>query len=310
MSRVTQHYGIKGPVPFLNVDVNTDNELFLDPNAIRIGKGTYAKRSHAQLLDFFGEILTCARSTSPAALAKGERLLQSMHEPNETRLGYSQGGAHGHAFADEMGSRLWEEIRANRTLKSGTGANYSIQTAVMSRLERVPLFIKRIDRDMISDLATRVVFNVLADFTADMMIQYPSLANGATTKSHKVWDSSASDLMDADLTLPTVSGKQLLLVPKEWVYWRLVMDPDAFYNRYATQVIQDEQTTYTSNGKANKPTKDSIKKQNRDLKGTNVRQAVKYAEQHDRDLAGEYELELDQTFQPMSDEETESRLHD
>ena len=118
---VTKIYGIAGPVPFIDVDVDSDNELFLDPNAIRNGTGMYARRAHRQLLDFFGEVLTCARSSDPRAQAKGERLLQSMHEPNETRFGYTERGSHGHGFAEEMGSRLWSEICSNRTLHSGMG---------------------------------------------------------------------------------------------------------------------------------------------------------------------------------------------
>jgi len=306
--RVAQIYGLSGQLPFLNVDVDKDNRLFLDPSAIRNGKGKYASRADRKLRDFFGEVLTCARSSDPKALAKGERLLQSMHEPNENRLGYTKRGSKGHAFADEMGSLLWTAIRENRTLHSGTSAGLSIQFAVLSSLERVPLFIDRVDRDMISDLATRVTFDVLADFTADMMTRYPSLANGATTESHDVWNMKASDLIATDITLPCVDGKQLLLIPKGWVYWRTVMFADQFYNRYATQVIQDEQTTYDSEGKPDKPSKKGIKDKNRDKKRTNAMQASKYAEQHDRDLAAEYEAAIDADFEPLTDEEIERHL--
>lgn len=307
---VTQVYALTKPVPFLNVDVDNDNRLFLDPSAVRRGrvlKDKYAVRADAQLIDFFTEILTCARSKDPAALAKGERLLQSMHEPNETRLGYSTKGSRGHAFAKEMGSRLWKEIRANRTVSTGLGSSLSIQKALLSRLERLPLFIERVDRDMISDMATRVVFNVLADFTNDMMVQYPSLANGSTTTEHLIWDSKSADLVPVNLTLPSVNGKQLLLVPTPWVYWRLVMAPRPFYNRYATQVIQDEQTTY-QDGKKKKPSKEGIKKKNKSVKGTNIREAVRYAEVHDRDLAGEYEAEIDSEFEPMTQADADKRL--
>ena len=307
---VTQVYGITQPVPFLDVNVDSDNQLFLDPNAIRNGGDTYSRRGHDQLVDFFSEVLMCARSNNATLRAKGERLLQSMHEPNETRLGYTRHGSKGHGFAEGMGTRLWSEIRANPTLHSGTGTGMSIQAAVLLRLERVPLFIKRVDRDMISDLTTRITFNVLADFTTHMMSTYPTLANGAVTRTHDVWDNSISDLTSAPITLPAVDGKQLLLVPTYWVFWRLVMDPESFYNRYATQVIQDEQTIYGSDGKPSKPTKASIKNQNPDHKGTNVRQATKYAREQDRDLAGEYEAEIDELFEPMDVDEIQRRLPD
>ena len=310
MVRVTDHFKIAGDVPFLNVHVDRDNRLFIDPSAIRTGTSAHARRADGLLVNFFAEVLTCARSTDALAQRKGLRLLQSLHEPNETRLGYSEGYSRGHAFADEMGGRLWEEIRINRTLMSTvkSGASVSMQQTVMSRLEDVPLFIKRVDRDMISDLTTRVIFEALADFTADMVKKYPALAVDAATVEHPVWNPGAADFVDKQLTLPSVKGKQLLLVPKAWVYWRLVMDPIAFYNRYATSTIQDEQTTFLSNGRRNAPSKKGIKSKNRDRKGTNIRQAVKYAEQHGRDLVGEYRSEIDETFEPLTAEELDQRI--
>ena len=86
------------------------------------------------------------------------------------------------------------------------------------------------------------------------------------------------------------------------------MDPDQFYNRFATKTIQDEQTTYTSDGKANKPSKKQIKKQNKVVKETNARQAIKYAEEHDRSLVSEFEREIDALHEPLTKEEIDRRL--
>lgn len=309
--RVTDEFNIKPPVPFVDVDLTTDTALFLDPSAIRVaarGGDKYAKRANQQLIDFFTEIISCARSSKPADQRRGLQMLQNLHEPNETRLGYSSNGSRGHAFADEMGERLWETIRTNRTLMSGTGTTLSVQSAVLSRLEHLPLFIDRVDRDMISDMATRIIFDVLRDFTFDMIATYPAIGAKKATNTYPIWDGKTGDLVDTNLDLPVAQGKPLLLVPFNWIYWRTVMDPDQFYNRYATQTIQDEETTYTSDGRPNKPSKESIKRKHKAVKETNVRQATKYAEQHNRNLVLEYEREIDANHEPMTLDEVERRL--
>lgn len=311
-TRVTDEFNLNLPVPFVDVDVKRDTRLFLDPSAIRVASRTgdrYAKRAHKQLVDFFTEVITCARSASVADRNRGLRMLQNLHEPNETRLGYSSKGSRGHAFADEMGERLWDTIRANRTLMSGTGSTLNVQTAVLSRLEHLPLFIERVDRDMISDMATRVVFDVLRDFTLDVIATYPSIGAKMATNTYPIWNGTVGDLVDRKLDLPIADGKPLLLVPTNWIYWRPVMDPDQFYNRYATRTIQDEQTTYTSDGKPNKPSKESIKKNNKSVKETNARQATKYAEQHNRNLVYEFEQEIDANHEPMTLDEIDRKLN-
>ncbi|WP_344200177.1 hypothetical protein [Aeromicrobium alkaliterrae] len=308
---MTDEFNLSLPVPFVNVDVAKDNRLFLDPSAIRVAGRNgdrYAQRAHQQLVDFFTEIITCARSSKPADQRRGLSMLQRLHEPNETRLGYSINGSRGHAFADEMGERLWETIRTNRTLMSGTGPTLNVQTAVLSRLEHLPLFIDRIDRDMISDMATRIVFDVLRDFTFDMIAAYPSIGASMATDTYPIWDAVSGDLVEKSLDLPVAQGKPLLLVPTNWIFWRTVMDPDQFYNRYATRTIQDEQTTYASDGKASKPSKELIKKNNKAVKETNVRQATKYADQHDRNLVLEYEQEIDANHEPMTLDEIDRKL--
>lgn len=309
--RVTDVLSLSKPVPFVDVDVDKDSRLFLDPSAIRVarrGGDRYAVRADAQLVEFFTEIIACARATNSADQVRGLRLLQAMHEPNETRLGYSTVGSRGHAFADEMGSRLWDEILANRTLKSGSGTSLNVYQALLSRLEHLPLFIDGVDRDMISDMATRIVFDVLQDFTMDMIRKYPSIGSHMTKRDYPVWDGTRGDLIDSNLALPSVDGKPLLLVPRNWVYWRTAMAARPFYNRYATQVLQDEQTTYGSDGRAIKPSKDSIKKQNKAVKETNAREAAKYFEQRGRNLVEEYEQEIDREFKPLDSDEIERRV--
>lgn len=104
---MTQHYGIHGHVPFVDVHVDCDNRLFLDPSAIRNNvSDPLAQRAQRSLLTFFGEVLRCQRSSLPSERTKGLALLRRLHEPNETRLGMSAVGVAGHGFGDGLGADL------------------------------------------------------------------------------------------------------------------------------------------------------------------------------------------------------------
>jgi hypothetical protein len=297
MTTVTEQYGIGGEVPFLNVHVDRDNLIFLDPSAIRNDHSPRGQAAYSQLRTLFTEVVTAARSNDAADHARGRELLQHMHEPNETRLGMSRGGAHGKGFGNELSDNFWDELRANP----------ACQNAVLERLEDTRVFLGHVGDDRISDMTTRIIFNVLVEFTQEMMDVYPVLREGATTKQSDVWVNGAG-WQSQNFTLPYCAGKQLLLVPREWVFWRTLMEPVQFYNRFATQVVQDESASVDTRGKRRVKSKRAIKSDNPSVRPLNNAKAVEYKTEHDRDLVREYRGYVDINFQPMSAEEAARRM--
>lgn len=297
MATVTEHYGISGDVPFLNVHVDRDNLIFLDPSAIRNDASSRGRAAYRQLRSLFSQVVAAARSDDPVEHDRGRQLLRHLHEPNETRLGMSRGGAHGKGFGDELSDSFWDELRANP----------ACQSAVLERLEDTRIFLGHVGDDRISDMTTRIIFNVLAEFTQEMMGIYPALQAGATTKSSDVWV-EGTGWQSQNFTLPHCAGKQLLLVPREWVYWRTLMEPVQFYNRFATQVVQDETATVDKKGKRTARSKQSIKKDNPAVRPLNNAKAVEYKTEHDRDLCREYRGFVDSNFEPMTAEEAARRM--
>lgn len=300
MSRVTVHYGITGPVDFLNVDVDRDNKLFLDPSAIRVHAlvDPLAQRADHCLRSFFGQVLQARTSTIPDH-ARGLSLLERLHEPNETRLGLSVAGVApaGHAFGAEMGQRLWDVL----------GREVFARRAAVSRIEELALFVADVGDDLISDLTTRIVYEVLADFTALMCRRHPELAADLRTTDVEVWNPTQHDWIIRAIQLPYVDPHPLLLVPKRWVYWRMLMDPDAFYNHFGTGTVQVERTVIDRHGKKIAPLKRSLREEFPDVKDLNTRQTLKYL-QESRDLIGEYRRRVEEYYRPLSDAELERRL--
>lgn len=258
MPRITQQYGITRPVPFIDVEVDEDNLLFLDPHAIRLSKGPQPFRDDAvACLDaFFQEIVSSIITGSPVSLGHGESLLQRFTEPWETRLGMSAAGFRGHGGSDEVGRWIWNAFTGN------VGA--LIDVGVLRRLEHLPLYVEGIDRDITSDIATRIVFEPLAKFTSDVVARYPEFTAGSHrtgTVMRQVWRPGQHDWVEVPVTLPVVGDRELLLVPNGWARSTLLMSATRFYETTVLSFAQLEQAVRDDKGKLLKTPKDRLMRQ-------------------------------------------------
>jgi len=121
---------------------------------------------------FFDEIVECVISPKRAETERGRRLLRHFHEPKETRLGMSQEGVNGHGGADDVGAAIWKALSTN--------AKALIKVGILECVEDIPIFVYGVDKDITSDLTTRIIFDPLAKFTNAMMKKYPQFTQEIT----------------------------------------------------------------------------------------------------------------------------------
>lgn len=288
-------YPLPSNVPFLDVDVDDDNLMFADASAIRNATCAYGVRASAQLYGFMTGLVGLRNSQLLADRSRGLSILQRMREPGETRLGYSAAGTNGKGFGHGLGHVLWQALGGRLC-----------QEQALTRIEHLPLFLPGIDRDLMSDMTTRVIMDILVDFTQDMMRQYPALAITTRTRELMVWDSQRFDWGSKSCTLPFVGGKQLVLIPRNWVTSRPLMHPSPFYNRFTTQAVQDEQTTINRDGKIVKPYKRQIKAAHPDVKRFNAERTLQ--DMSVRNHVRTYQTEVDQAFVPVSADEARRHI--
>lgn len=300
MARVTNYFGISGMVPFVDVHVDRDNQIYLDPSAIRNDRSPRGVAANNRLTTLFEKVVAGARSGDRQQQIAGRELLQHLHEPNETRLGMSIGQPRGRAFGDKLAEEFWQELRINPACRD----------AAISRLEDTRLCLDNVGDDRISDMTTRIIFDVLAEFTIEMMVTYPSLNAGATKAASEVWVPAAGRWQSRNFELPFAEGKQLLLVPLHWVSKWTLMYPEQFYNLYATQAVQDERTTVDRNGRKSRPQKKAIKLEYPERKPLNSNKAAEYKSEQGRDLIGEYRSQVDINFEALTAEEINERIGD
>lgn len=252
MAPVSTHYGISGPVPFLDVDTAVDNKWFIDPRVIRLHGDIdpFAEKANQCTETFFNEVLDCMARGRPQ---QGLWLLQQFLEPRETRLGLARAGFNGHGGAKEVGSWIWDALNNDIYALIAVGR--------LKQIEDLPLFIAGIDRDITSDITTRIIFEALADFTARMVTVYPQFTAGSHrigTFKRQSWDATARDWMIKPFDLPVVDGSPLLLVPRRWARRRLLMSAARYYETKVLDYVQLERAVRMSTGRLIKTPKEEL----------------------------------------------------
>lgn len=246
MPTISNHYGIAGPVPFVDVEIGADNRLYVDPHAIRLHRHPepFATDALKCIDTFFHEVTNSIIVDTPASRAHGRALLQQFAEPWETRLGMAEAGFHGHGGAETVGTWIWDVLTGD--------AEAVVRIGVLRHVEDLPLFVEGVDRDITSDITTRITFSSLADFTESMLHAYPQFHSGGHqtgTYTKQIWDPSSRAWGTRSVTLPVADGKPLLLVPHSWARRALLMSARRFYGTTVLSFAQLEQAVVDSNGK-------------------------------------------------------------
>ncbi|MGO4202463.1 hypothetical protein AB4Z09_12055 [Rhodococcus sp. TAF43] len=256
MATITDHYGISGPVPFCDVDVDIDSRLFLDACAVRMTVGPEPYRSEAlhALETFFETIARAAMSGDPGIRAHARMLLQQFVEPWETRFGLAASGFRGHGGADDVGSAIWDALVNDLVALMGVG--------VLSRVEHLPLFVEGVGDDITSDVTTRLMFSALARFTRGVVERYPEFTVGSHVVElveRQVWDPVGLDWSVELMELPMVNGEPLLLVPIEWARKNLLMSSERFYEKTVLDFVQAQGAVMLSGDRLHKTPKNVLR---------------------------------------------------
>jgi len=232
-------------------------------------------------------------------------LLQHFNEPKETRLGLSKRGIDGHGGDDEVGAWIWAAL--------STKARALIEVGVLKRVEHMPLFVAGVDKDITSDVTTRIVFEPLAKFTQTMMKKYPQF----TKKGHKTcvvsrpaWSIKRCEWIRKELELPVAVGRPLLLVPKHWALPQLLMHAGRFYDTSVLSHVQEQLGVVNPRtGKFETDPKKVLKRKKKYKRGrpTIVRIAEE-ARASDEDLVDRFRVFVDDKYKPLDDDKIDRQL--
>jgi hypothetical protein len=228
MATVSDHFQLgksQSELDFVNVELNRDICLFVDPFAISIRPDPWCRTCHATIITYFQRIVDKLRAKD---LDGAFESLVHLREPNETRFGYSIGRPQGAGIGDGQATKLFSALSKSAALKTG----------FIQSLEEAELMIEGIGRDKISDLTTNVIRKHLADYTKRQCDLH-----GITTSSVALapyYDAGSDKWIQDYLPLPVVANRPLLMVPKLIARYDFSYDQQHYYNYFVVDYLRAE----------------------------------------------------------------------
>ena len=255
---------------FVDVKLDDDNELFVDPRLIELSNNPLLKNM-ASSLKFYSSNLIKGIITKNKSQVN--YLLSGLEEPKETRLGFGWGNSNGNSIGPLLKPKFQNAILNSDVLSSGKVNHWS----------ELELIVENINCDRISDMTTKIIKRHLIEFTQQQCLNLgiamkqftqTDIFNSATL----IWESKT-----IELPFENIDGleREIIFVPKEIVRRQKDANSNlAFFYRYAVQhyVLNDNDflMTLPKNGKNNTVLKRDIRKSISNLKETNSKWILKY----------------------------------
>lgn len=233
--RFSRHFRLnqnQAQLDFVDIDVLRDMRLFVDPYAIQIKENEFSEACADQVRTFFDEVLSSLRKGD---INRAQELTAYLSEPRETFLGFSKGRPRGRGVGRFQADQILNALR-----RSG-----AFQTGFLKDLAEAELFIEGISRDKISDLTTNVIRGLLIEYTQNECALH-GIQLDQEVASGPIWDASRRRWYQSHVPLPVIEGRQVILVPKYFVRWRLSLDSQEFYNHYMLNFLREEHLSANS----------------------------------------------------------------
>lgn len=211
---------------FVDVPVNRDLPLFIDPFAVSQRSEPWAIAAHGTIISFFDRIVQAIRSGDENT---ARELLLFLREPNETRFGYSKGRPQGAGIGHFQASQLFRALETSS----------AVQTGFLKNLEEAELMVEGVSWDKMSDLTTNIIRRHLAKYTKDQCVLHGISTRPVTLAP--CYDASAGSWVSGYLDLPVVDGSPVLLIPKIIARYNPAYDHRQYYGQFVLDFLQAEQ---------------------------------------------------------------------
>ncbi len=204
---------------FVDIPLDTDMRVFIDPYAVAVTKSPWCQMAHDLACNFFQCVLD--------RLREGDRdgalsLLSHLPEDNRTRLGYSKNDPQGTGFGNDRAGPFLDALQSSE----------AFQTGQIEDIEDTALFVERVGFDMVSDMMTNVLRELLVSYTLEQCavlgIPTPRRETFEAWRANTRWTRLTADF-------PTDGTRAIILVPRAIVRKNLSLQP----NQYLTDFLDN-----------------------------------------------------------------------
>jgi hypothetical protein len=214
----------QGELDFVDVQLETDTPLFVDPYALATGTDDWSRKCGASVSSYFQSLVEALRAGN---VNRANYLASHLHEPNETRLGLSLGRPSGRGVGGAQA----------HSLLTALSQSTAVQTGFVEDLADCELMVDGIGPDKISDVTTNVIREQLIAYTQEQcsLLGIPmrrDVASGA------LWQPNQGEWIERYEPLPVVDGSKVLLVPKRSVRWHVLLQHGEYYRHFVLNYLQ------------------------------------------------------------------------
>lgn len=216
---VAEHFWLKktqAELDFINIYIEKDIPLFLDPWAIRQWGDDFSLLCHSIISSFFEELLNKIRKNDKSWALY---MLTWLHEPSETHLWLSKNSI--------SWSWIWVD-KANEIFNKLKDSE-AVQTWFLNDLEDTALMIEWIKEDNISDIVTNLIRFQLIKYTQEQCnIHWINMRNNTPTWYY--WNSKSLEWESSKEDILIINWKKVILVPKLFARKTLAINFSDYYN--------------------------------------------------------------------------------
>ena len=144
---------------FVDIDTETDLEVFIDPTALRDLESQWGRACASLVQQYFSTVLDYIKNKEHD---NAKALLSNLKERNEFHIGYSSGRSRGSGFGNKSADLIWDALCNSKAATTG----------LLKDIEDSCLLIEGIGRDMISDAVCNIIRPKLIEYTQDMCRYY------------------------------------------------------------------------------------------------------------------------------------------
>lgn len=217
--------GKKQPeLDFVDIDIETDMPLFIDPYFIGCRSDPWCIRASTTIKNYFQTLISLIRNND----ARAWDMFANLGEPNETCLGLSREKPQGRGFGPTNAEDMYNALRESR----------AVQTGLVEDLEDCRIFIPGVDKDKVSDMTTAIIRRQLIEYTQQQaklngIVLTSGIASGFFWNSQDGrWEAEHTDML-------IINGKRHILVPKGIVSFVHEYTPQKYYNDYVLEFFQN-----------------------------------------------------------------------
>lgn len=228
--RVSEIFDLKKSqheLDFVDVDIDSDTPLFLDPYFIAKNDFPIAYEAHLSLRSYFACLLGALKENRTS---DAEELFRHLGESNEICLGFSRTKPQGKGMGPSDAAKIFQSLMESPALRTG----------IMEDIEDFRIFVDNVDKDKMSDMTANIIKKQLIEYTqAQCAIWGIELTSSVPSgfywdRSSYAWENCYTEMLIAD-------GRKILLVPKRLVSYSTEYTPKKYMQHFVLNFLQNEQ---------------------------------------------------------------------